>query len=137
MFHDRSSRIKILMENRKIKDYVSIRKVDGKVYPLSMVTNENEVLPGFIWRPEDRPVSKEDLLNRKREIPKDINTPATGSSAGSKSASKDPVAEKKDPKEGIKTDVKKPADQKTEPKKVNQESKNPVKEESEPVTETN
>lgn len=137
MFHDRSSRIKILMENRKIKDYVSIRKVDGKVYPLSMVTNENEVLPGFIWRPEDRPVSKEDLLNRKREIPKDINTPATGSSAGSKSASKDPVAEKKDPKEGIKTEVKKPADQKTEQKKVNQESKNPVKEESEPVTETN
>lgn len=137
MFHDRSSRIKILMENRKIKDYVSIRKVDGKVYPLSMVTNENEVLPGFIWRPEDRPVSKEDLLNRKREIPKDINTPAAGSSAGSKSAPKDLVTEKKDPKEGIKTEVKKPADQKTEPKKVNQESKNPVKEESEPVMETN
>ncbi len=76
MFHDRSSRIKIIMENRKIKDYVSIRKVDGKVYPLSMITNENEILPGFIWRPEDRPKSKEDLLNRKRELPKDTTAPA-------------------------------------------------------------
>ena len=82
MFHDRSSRIKIIMENRKLKDYFSIRKVDGKIYPLSMITNENEILPGFVWRPEDRPKSKEDLLNRKRELPKD-NPPAKSDSSES------------------------------------------------------
>ncbi|TJZ61557.1 hypothetical protein FAZ15_08250 [Sphingobacterium olei] len=70
MFHDRGARIKIKMEGKKIIDYVSIRKVDQKVYPFKLVTQENEILPGFIWRPQDRPTSKEDLLNRKREIPK-------------------------------------------------------------------
>lgn len=67
MFHDRSSRIKIKMENKEIIDYTSVRKVDQKVYPFKMVNQENEILPGFIWKPEDRPKSKEDLLNRKRK----------------------------------------------------------------------
>lgn len=66
MFHDRSSRIKINMEGKKIIDYVSIRKVDQKVYPFKLVTQEIEVLPGFLWKPEDRPKSVEDMLNRKR-----------------------------------------------------------------------
>ncbi|WP_235891144.1 OstA-like protein [Sphingobacterium lumbrici] len=70
MFHDRGARIKIKMEGKKIIDYVSVRKVDQKVYPLKLVNQENEILPGFIWRPQDRPTSKEDLLNRKRETPK-------------------------------------------------------------------
>lgn len=66
MFYDRSSRIKVRMENKEIVDYVSIRKVDQKVYPFNMVTQENEILPGFIWRPQDRPKSVEDMLNRSR-----------------------------------------------------------------------
>ncbi len=66
MFHDRSSRIKITMENNKIIDYVSIRKIDQKIYPFKLVTQEIEVLPGFQWKPEDRPKSVEDMLNRKR-----------------------------------------------------------------------
>ena len=71
MFHDRGGRIKVKMQDRKIIDYITIKKVDQKVYPFSLVTQENEILPGFIWRPQDRPKSKEDLLNRKRELPKD------------------------------------------------------------------
>lgn len=82
MFHDRGGRIKVRMQDRKIIDYITIRKVDQKVYPFNMVTQENEILPGFIWRPQDRPKSKEDLLNRKREQPdqtiesKEDNKPA-------------------------------------------------------------
>lgn len=68
MFHDRGARIKIKMENKKIIDYITIRKVDQRVYPFRLVTQENEVLPGFTWRPQDRPKSKEDMINRKREI---------------------------------------------------------------------
>jgi len=66
MFHDRGARIKVKMDGKKIIDYVTIRKADQKVYPFSMVTQENEVLPGFIWRPQDRPTSKADMMNRKR-----------------------------------------------------------------------
>lgn len=71
MFHDRGARIKVTLENRKIIDYITIKNIDQKVYPVTMINAENEVLPGFIWRPQDRPKSKEDLLNRKRELPKD------------------------------------------------------------------
>ncbi|GHE23713.1 hypothetical protein GCM10017764_06810 [Sphingobacterium griseoflavum] len=70
MFHDRGARIKIKMEGKKIIDYTTIRKVDQKVYPFRLVTAENETLPGFIWRPEDRPKSKQDMMDRKRELPK-------------------------------------------------------------------
>lgn len=70
MFHDRGARIKVQMDNNEIIDYITVKKVDQKVYPFIMVTQENEILPGFIWRPQDRPTSKEDLLNRKRELPK-------------------------------------------------------------------
>lgn len=83
LFHDRSSRIKIYMENNKLKEYVSIRKVDGKVYPIAQLTQEKEFLPGFIWRPEDRPKSKEDLLNRKRSVAKEeIKEPEAESKEG-------------------------------------------------------
>jgi len=61
------------MEDRKIIDYTTIKKVDQKVYPFALVTQENEILPGFSWRPQDRPKSKEDLLNRKREVPKETD----------------------------------------------------------------
>ncbi len=70
LVHDRSSRFKILMEDNKLKEYVSIRKVDGKVYPIAEVTADKEFLPNFSWRPEDRPKSKDDLLNRKRDLSK-------------------------------------------------------------------
>lgn len=71
MLHDRGARIKVKMQNKEIIDYITIRKVDQKVYPFNMVNQENEILQGFIWRPQDRPTSKEDLLNRKRELPKE------------------------------------------------------------------
>ena len=77
LVHDRSSRFKILMENNKLKEYVSIRKVDGKVYPIAEVTADKEFLPNFIWRPEDRPKSKDDLLNRKRDLSKSSFTAPT------------------------------------------------------------
>ncbi|WP_293879580.1 OstA-like protein [Sphingobacterium sp. UBA1498] len=70
LVHDRSSRFKILMEDNKLKEYVSIRKVEGKVYPIAEVTADKEFLPNFTWRPEDRPKSKDDLLNRKRDLSK-------------------------------------------------------------------
>ena len=73
MFHDRGGRIKVKMEDRKIIDYTTIKKVDQKVYPFALITQENEILPGFSWRPQDRPKSKEDLLNRKREVPKETD----------------------------------------------------------------
>ena len=66
MYHSRSSRIKILVDSNRITAFIPIRSVDGKAYPLDLVPQEEEILEGFIWKPGDRPLSKEDLLLRRR-----------------------------------------------------------------------
>jgi hypothetical protein len=53
------------MEDNKLKNMYLFRKVDGKVYPIAEVTADKDFFE-FPWRPEDRPKSKDDLLNRKR-----------------------------------------------------------------------
>lgn len=94
MFHDRGGRIKVFMEDKKIKDYFTIKKVDQKVYPFNLVTQENEILPGFIWRPQDRPKSKEDLLNRKRELPKDTEVKGEKEDSSENSTTGKPIEKK-------------------------------------------
>lgn len=67
MYHNRSSRIKILMSENQLTDFVPIRTVDGKISPIRLLSQEDEILQGFVWKPGDRPTSKEDLLSRKRQ----------------------------------------------------------------------
>ena len=66
MFHDRGARIKIVFKDKKIFTYHTL-KANQQVFPLKLVNQENEILPGFLWRPQDRPKSMEDMMNRKRE----------------------------------------------------------------------
>ena len=66
MYHSRSSRIKILLDSNQIVEFSPIRRVDGKVYPIHLIPQEAEILDGFVWKPGDRPTSKEDLLARRR-----------------------------------------------------------------------
>lgn len=66
MYHNRSSRIKVLVDSNQITHFIPIRRVDGKVYPIHLVPQEAEILDGFVWKPGDRPTSKEDLLARRR-----------------------------------------------------------------------
>lgn len=66
MYHNRSSRIKILVDSNEITDFIPISSIEGKYYPLHLLTQEAEILNGFIWKPGDRPMSKQDLLDRKR-----------------------------------------------------------------------
>lgn len=100
MFHDRGARIKIKMEGKKIIDYITIRKVDQKVYPFRLVTQENEALPGFTWRPQDRPTSKEDMINRKREIPKEDKQPSNPGEENNKETGRT-ISEEQDSEEEV------------------------------------
>src|SRR5690606_4883442 len=68
MYHSRSSRIKLLVENNEITQFIPFRAIEGKFSPLHLVTQEAEIHSGFVWKPGDRPNSKEDLLARKREV---------------------------------------------------------------------
>lgn len=72
MHHNRSSRIKLMFENEELTDFIPIRSTEGTIYPLNLVQQEQEILEGFIWKPSDRPTSKQDLLDRKRVIEQPI-----------------------------------------------------------------
>ncbi len=66
--HNRSGRIKLLFSENELSDFIPIRSAEGTIYPLNLTTRDQEFLEGFIWKPGDRPTSKEDLLNRKRAV---------------------------------------------------------------------
>lgn len=72
MYHSRSSRIKLLFKDNDMTDFIPIRSTEGTIYPLRTLTQDQEILEGFIWKPGDRPTSKEDLLNRKRAAPEPL-----------------------------------------------------------------
>src|SRR5690606_10264090 len=71
MFHARGARTKVTPENRKSIDYITIQNIDQKVYPVTMINAENAVLPGFIWRPQARPKSKQHPPTRTSQLPTD------------------------------------------------------------------
>lgn len=72
MYHSRSSRIKLLFKDNDMTDFIPIRSTEGTIYPLRTLTQDQEILDGFIWKPGDRPTSKEDLLSRKRAAPEPL-----------------------------------------------------------------
>ncbi|TYR38514.1 hypothetical protein FXV77_02485 [Sphingobacterium phlebotomi] len=129
MFHDRGARIKIKMEGKKIIDYITIRKVDQKLYPFKQVTQENEVLPGFVWRPQDRPKSKEDMMNRKREVEKP-EAPAAGTADENSSAIPDEPEEEGTPPASNNNEEEKLTDP-TPPEKSETEAENEASQQTE------
>jgi hypothetical protein len=60
--HSISSRIKITFNNGKVKNINLIRRIDGKTTPMDELTDEDRILKGFIWKPKDRPKSKEEII---------------------------------------------------------------------------
>lgn len=57
-----SSRKKILLEDNEISEMIDIRKPEWVYYPIGLIPEDKEVLPGFIWKPENRPKSKEEVI---------------------------------------------------------------------------
>lgn len=62
------SRIKILFNNNEVSSIVNIRKTETSYTPLLAIDADKEILPGFIWKPKDRPKSKEEVINPRLAI---------------------------------------------------------------------
>lgn len=62
-----SSRIKIVFKENEINEIVAIRDVEGTVTPVAEV-KEEVILTGFVWKPELRPTSKQDITNPKARV---------------------------------------------------------------------
>jgi lipopolysaccharide export system protein LptA len=67
MLRSISSRIKIKFEDNKMTDVISIRKAENVYYPITGIPSGQEILEGFIWRPELRPKSKEEIISSDDE----------------------------------------------------------------------
>ncbi|HUH34007.1 MAG TPA: hypothetical protein VLZ28_08625, partial [Daejeonella sp.] len=57
-----SSRIKVNFKDGKLKDIISILKPEGNYYPVDKIPADENILKGFIWKPKDRPRSKEEII---------------------------------------------------------------------------
>lgn len=72
MLRSISSRIKIKFEDNKMTDVISIRKAENVYYPISSVPSGQDILEGFIWKPELRPKSKEEIIPSGDPEAKDV-----------------------------------------------------------------
>lgn len=57
-----SSRIKIMFGKNSLDDIYFIKKPEMVYSPIEKVDPNKEVLDGFIWKPKERPISKESII---------------------------------------------------------------------------
>ena len=62
MNHSISSRMRLLLKNNEVTDLAYLTKDDHTYTPIGKVKEDEKILKGFIWKPKDRPVSKESIL---------------------------------------------------------------------------
>lgn len=60
--HQISSRIKMNFSDGRLKGINFIRAVQASTKPMDKLTEEDKILKGFIWKPKDRPKSKEEII---------------------------------------------------------------------------
>lgn len=57
-----SSRMRLYLKNNEVTDLAFLTKPDHRYIPIDKVKEDEKILKGFIWKPKDRPVSKESVL---------------------------------------------------------------------------
>jgi lipopolysaccharide export system protein LptA len=65
--HQVSSRIKMNFADGKLSGINFIRAIQASTKPMDKLSDDDKILKGFIWKPKDRPKSKEELLPQLAE----------------------------------------------------------------------
>ncbi len=60
--HQVSSRIKMNFADGKLSGINFIRAIQASTKPIDKLSDEDKILKGFIWKPKDRPRSKEEII---------------------------------------------------------------------------
>lgn len=98
--HSVGGNITVMMKNGEVATAAVRIKPEHKFVNIKQVKEDDKILKGFIWKPNDRPASKEDVINPKkpRPEPKDAvkkgaagKAPAKGTSAKTPAAKSDSV----------------------------------------------
>lgn len=98
-----SGRLKILLEDNKLQKITAIRSIDAYITPMAELKEEDKILKGFVWKPRDRPKSKDEIINQQpvTEV-KEAKSKDTESKAPVKSPAKIPIKTSEKPKETTK-----------------------------------
>jgi hypothetical protein len=101
-----SSRIRINFKDSKLTDVTFLAKPEHRYGPLEKFTEDDKILKGFLWKPKERPASKEEIIAKKKKEPAkktaektkapangkpSLNKPADGKAARDTSANKQPL----------------------------------------------
>ncbi|MBC8054746.1 MAG: hypothetical protein H7Y13_16940 [Sphingobacteriaceae bacterium] len=70
-----SGRMRLDFADNRVKDVMLVRKAEGNYYPIEKVPKEKDMLEGFIWKPKDRPASKEEIIPSLRTAKKPGTAP--------------------------------------------------------------
>lgn len=60
--HMISGRLRILLKDNKLTNISAIRAIDASITPMDDLKEEDRILKGFIWKPRERPKSKEEII---------------------------------------------------------------------------
>lgn len=89
-----SNRINVSLKNNKVTNLAFYSKPEHKYGPMEKVKDEDKILKSFIWKPKERPVSKESIIpsyyNKKAAVVK----PPPGKAKTGKPPLKKPAAGK-------------------------------------------
>jgi len=69
MHHSISSKIRVRFKANEPLDIMWYIKPDNTMTPVEKVKEENKTLRNFVWKPEERPVSKEAIINPEKFKP--------------------------------------------------------------------
>lgn len=64
-----SSRIRINFKDSKLMDVTFLAKPEHRYGPLNKFTDDDKILKGFLWKPKERPASKEEITAPKKKEP--------------------------------------------------------------------
>jgi hypothetical protein len=82
-----SSRIRINFKDSKLTDITFLAKPEHRYGPLDKFTEDDKILKGFLWKPKERPASKEEIIAPKKKEPAKKPTDKNKAPAGSKQPS--------------------------------------------------
>jgi hypothetical protein len=98
-----SSRIRINFKDNKLSNLTFLSKPEHRYGPLEKFTEDDKILKGFIWKPKERPVSKEAIIH-----PVNMNATAKNIKGKSPGIVKQPSKKSADIKAGKDTSLVKP-----------------------------
>ena len=90
-----SGRLKVLLKDNKLRSITAIRSIEASITPMEELKEDDRVLKGFIWKPRDRPKSKEEIIPQLAKPVKALKTSSKAPVKASSKAAIKPAAGKK------------------------------------------